>query len=50
MQRNTLILAQYANHMGRDSMYLLQSSSKPVPNIFRTKTLTILRRIKAGRC
>jgi hypothetical protein len=42
--------AQYANYIGRDSMYLLQSSSKPVPNMFKTKMLTTLRRIGAGHC
>jgi len=41
--------AWYANHIGRESMYLLQTSSKPVPNTFRTKTLTALRGIRVGR-
>ena len=41
--------AQYANHMGRESMYLLQTSSKLVPNIFKTKTLATLKGIGASR-
>jgi hypothetical protein len=31
-------------------MYLLQTSSKPIPNTFKIKISTILRGIKAGRC
>ena len=50
MQRNTSILARYANHMGRESMYLLQTSSKLIPNIFKTKTSATLKGIKASRC
>jgi hypothetical protein len=42
--------AQYANHMGRESMYLLQAFSKPVPNMFKTKTSTTLKGIRAGHC
>jgi thiaminase len=50
MQRNTLMSARYVNYIGRDSIYLLQSSSKLVSNMFKTKTLTTSRRIRAGRC
>ena len=50
MQRNILIWVQYANYIGKESIYLLQSSSKSVPNTFKTKTLTTLRRIRVGRC
>jgi len=35
--------------MGRESIYLLQSSSKLVPNTFRIKILITLRRIGVGR-
>jgi hypothetical protein len=42
--------ARYANHIGGKSMYLFQTSSKPVPNTFKIKKLTTLRGIGAGRC
>ena len=50
MQRSILMLAQYANHIGKESMYLLQTSFKLVPNTFKIKILATLRGIGASRC
>ena len=50
MQKSTSMSAQYANYIGRESMYLLQTSSKLIPNMFRTKTSATLKGIGASCC